>query len=66
MDSQGCDIVVGDAHRDGKRLVVRADEKLTAFLELESATSTDEVGLTCTRNCEPTAACQARTYIKIR
>jgi len=27
-----------DAHRDnGKRLVVRADEKLTAFLELESA-----------------------------
>jgi hypothetical protein len=30
---------VVDAHRDdGKRLVVRADEKLTAFLELESAT----------------------------
>jgi hypothetical protein len=27
-----------DAHRgDGKRFVVRADEKLTAFLELESA-----------------------------
>jgi len=27
------------AHRaDGKRFVVRADEKLTAFLELESAT----------------------------
>jgi hypothetical protein len=26
-----------DAHRDdGKRFVVRADEKLTAFLELES------------------------------
>jgi hypothetical protein len=24
-----------DAHRDGKRLVVHADEKLTAFLELE-------------------------------
>ena len=23
-------------HRDGKRFVVRADEKLTAFLELES------------------------------
>jgi hypothetical protein len=31
-------IFVADAHRgDGKRLVVRADEKLTAFLELESA-----------------------------
>ena len=28
-----------DAHRsDGKRFVVRADEKLTAFLELEAAT----------------------------
>jgi hypothetical protein len=26
-----------DAHRDGQRFVVRADEKLTAFLELESA-----------------------------
>jgi hypothetical protein len=29
---------VAHAHRDdGKRLVVHADEKLTAFLELESA-----------------------------
>jgi hypothetical protein len=29
---------VADAHRDdGKRFVVRVDEKLTAFLELESA-----------------------------
>jgi hypothetical protein len=29
---------VADVHRDdGKRFVVRADEKLTAFLELESA-----------------------------
>jgi hypothetical protein len=28
-----------DAHRDdGKRFVVRAEEKLTAFLELEAAT----------------------------
>jgi hypothetical protein len=26
-----------DAHRDGKRYVVRADEMLTAFLELEAA-----------------------------
>jgi hypothetical protein len=31
-------IFVADAHcGDGKRFVVRADEKLTAFLELESA-----------------------------
>jgi hypothetical protein len=30
---------VADTHRDnGKRFVVRADEKLTAFLEFESAT----------------------------
>jgi hypothetical protein len=30
-------IFIADAHRDhGKRFVVRADEKLTAFAELES------------------------------
>ena len=30
---------IADAHRgDGKRFVVHADEKLTAFVELESAT----------------------------
>jgi len=29
---------IADAHRDdGKRFIVRADEKLTAFLELEVA-----------------------------
>jgi hypothetical protein len=39
VDSNGRTIFVADAHRDdGKRLVVHADEKLTAFLELESAT----------------------------
>jgi hypothetical protein len=38
VDSRGRTIFVADAHRgDGKRSVVRADEKLTAFLELESA-----------------------------
>jgi hypothetical protein len=36
LHSRGRMIVVADAHHgDGKRLVVRADEKLTAFLELE-------------------------------
>jgi hypothetical protein len=30
-------IIVVDAHGYGKRFVVHADEKLTAFLELESA-----------------------------
>ena len=33
----GKTIWIADAHRDGKRFVVHADEKLTAFLELESA-----------------------------
>jgi hypothetical protein len=38
VDTQGRTIWVADAHRrDGKRFVVRAGEKLTAFLELESA-----------------------------
>jgi hypothetical protein len=37
LDNWGRTIWIADAHRDnGKRLVVRADEKLTAFLELES------------------------------
>jgi hypothetical protein len=36
IDSQGRTIWIVDAHRDdGRRFVVRADEKLTAFLELE-------------------------------
>ena len=40
IDSNGRTIWIADAHRgDGKRFVVRADEKLTAFLELESAIS---------------------------
>ena len=37
VDSEGRTIWIADAHRDGKRFVVRAGEKLTAFLELESA-----------------------------
>ena len=36
IDSQGRTIWIADAHRDdGKRYVVRADEQLTAFVELE-------------------------------
>jgi hypothetical protein len=35
VESNGQTIWIVDAHRDnGKRFVVRADEKLTAFLEL--------------------------------
>ena len=38
IDCEGRTIWIVDAHRDdGKRLVVRADEKLAAFVELESA-----------------------------
>jgi hypothetical protein len=37
LDGRGRTIFVADAHRgDGKRFIVRADEKLTAFVELES------------------------------
>jgi len=38
MDSHGRTIWIADAHRDdGKRFIVRADEILTAFVELELA-----------------------------
>ena len=38
IDSQGRTIWIVDAHRgDGKRFIVHADDKLTAFLELERA-----------------------------
>jgi hypothetical protein len=36
IDSQGRTLWIVDAHRnDGRRFIVRADEKLSAFLELE-------------------------------
>ena len=38
IDSEGRTIWIADAHRgDGKPFIVRANEKLTAFLELERA-----------------------------
>ena len=38
VDSEGRAIWIADAHRDeGKRFLVRADEKLTAFMEPERA-----------------------------
>jgi hypothetical protein len=38
VDSQGRTIWITDAHRDdGKRFIVRANEKLAAFLELDAA-----------------------------
>jgi hypothetical protein len=41
VDRDGRTIWIADAHRDnGKRFVVRAGEKLTAFLELEATIRT--------------------------
>jgi len=38
IDSNGRTIWIADAHRgDGKRYVVHADEKLSAFVELETS-----------------------------
>jgi hypothetical protein len=39
-------ILVPDAHSDGKPSVVGADEKLTAFMELESASRESSVSRT--------------------
>jgi hypothetical protein len=39
FDSRGRTIWIADAHRDdAKRFIVSTDEKLTAFLELETVT----------------------------
>jgi hypothetical protein len=35
IDSEGRTIWIADAHRDGQCFIVRADEKLSAFVELE-------------------------------
>jgi hypothetical protein len=41
VDSHGQTMYIADAHRDdGKRFVVRADEKLTAFVEPECSCRT--------------------------
>ena len=37
LDLEGRTIWIVDAHGYGKRFIVRADEMLTAFLELEAA-----------------------------
>jgi hypothetical protein len=47
IDSKARTVWIADAHRDdGKRFVVRANEKLTAFLELEAIVS-HQVGEPC-------------------
>jgi hypothetical protein len=42
VDREGRTTFVADAHRgDGKRFVLRTEEKLTAFVELQSAVKLD-------------------------
>jgi hypothetical protein len=41
VDCEGRTMWIVDAHGYGKRFIVRADEKLTAFLELERAVCID-------------------------
>jgi hypothetical protein len=61
VDSGGRTIWIADAHRgDGKRFVVRAEEKLTAFVELESAVRASYKAI-----CEP-IRCKAASYTSIR
>jgi hypothetical protein len=46
VDSHGRTFWIADAHRgDGQRFVVHADEKLTAFVELQRAIHEFAVGL---------------------
>jgi hypothetical protein len=50
IDRDGGTVWIADAHRHGKRFVVRANEKLTAFVELESAIRPTTVELSLLRN----------------
>ena len=53
MDSEGRTIWIAAAHRDdGKRFVVRADEKLTAVPELDAATRKKSIDIVCPRLAE--------------
>ena len=48
IDSNGRTICIADAHRgEGKRFFLRADELLTAFVELERAIHQFTVSLIC-------------------
>ena len=42
---------IADAHRDGKRFVVRAEEKVIAFLRLEAVIRVTSLELCFLRNC---------------
>ena len=58
LDVEGRTIWIAAAEREGAgRFIVRADEKLTAFVELESAIQ----ALGCTRNSACSLDCRSRT-----
>ena len=61
IDLEGRTIWIVDAHGYGKRFIVRSDEMLTAFVELQSAIHEFAVN-----SCRKRRHCQARTYMKIR
>ena len=63
IDSEGRTIWVADAHRgDGKRFVVRSDEKLSAFVELER--SPKESGSDSLSQCTPSRRRRCATTIE--
>jgi len=45
VDSEGRTIWIVEAHGYGKRFIVHADDKLTAFLELERAIRQNSIGI---------------------
>jgi hypothetical protein len=60
LDSNGQTMFTVDTRRDGKRFVVRADEKLTAFVEFESAIGATNNGGSSSRL--QTAPSQRKNY----
>jgi len=50
LDREGRPIWIVDAHRDGNRFIVRADEILTAFVELESVATHGTLAFLRTKN----------------
>jgi hypothetical protein len=50
LDVEGRTIWIVDAHGYGKRFIVRSEEKLTAFVQLERAIQEFAVSLACTEN----------------
>jgi len=57
LDVEGRTIWIVDAHGYGKRFIVRSDEKLTAFMQLESAIrSATRAKSACYENLPPDRA----------